>query len=401
MEDQSNSQRAMQQNGCLQQQHQGGTELQHLNMDGSGGGNFGANTSTMFQQQQQNPDTNSHNQNGGVISNSNGNNSLNISAEIKRLQQLHQLNAGGNPSNALLMNPGSGSHDPSAFLQSMLAAQNGGDQQQKTNLSGNNNRFENSLAGGGSNGNPMIGSNTNNTMPAPTPANAPAQNAINPMQLPSNFLNDARLLMAQNQVFQNQGMPFAMMPPQQPQQQQGRGATGQNQEMPLPSPHSLFHRDGSRRMRGGVIEPFPEKLHRLLMEVEAAGRSDVISFVASGRAFAIHKADKFFKEIVPLYFRQSRLSSFKRQLNLYGFELINTGPARGGYYHELFVREKPELCRRMRRVAVKVGSDAKKAHKSVDPIMDTKPKAEDGGHPPIHVAEHLSNHQHGDFHGES
>lgn len=131
-------------------------------------------------------------------------------------------------------------------------------------------------------------------------------------------------------------------------------------DMALPSPHSLFHRDGSRRMRGGVIEPFPEKLHRLLLEVEAAGRADVISFVAGGRAFAIHKPEKFFKEIVPLYFRQSRLSSFKRQLNLYGFELINTGPARGGYYHELFVKDRPELCRRMRRVAVKVtpkGSD--------------------------------------------
>lgn len=85
-----------------------------------------------------------------------------------------------------------------------------------------------------------------------------------------------------------------------------------------------------------------------------SGRSDVISFVANGRAFAIHKPDKFFKEIVPLYFRQSRLSSFKRQLNLYGFELINTGPSRGGYFHELFVKDRPELCRRMRRVAVKV-----------------------------------------------
>ena len=132
---------------------------------------------------------------------------------------------------------------------------------------------------------------------------------------------------------------------------------GSTPEIPLPSPHSLFHRDGSRRMRGGVIEPFPEKLHRLLLEVEAAGRGDVISFMASGRAFCIHKPDQFFKEIVPLYFRQSRLSSFKRQLNLYGFELINTGPARGGYYHELFIKDHPELCRRMRRVAVKVGKE--------------------------------------------
>ena len=89
----------------------------------------------------------------------------------------------------------------------------------------------------------------------------------------------------------------------------------------------------------------------------------MISFVANGRAFAIHKPDKFFKEIVPLYFRQSRLSSFKRQLNLYGFELINTGPSRGGYFHELFVEDRPEMCRRMRRVAVKVsGSGGGKDH---------------------------------------
>lgn len=163
---------------------------------------------------------------------------------------------------------------------------------------------------------------------------------INPLGLTHpGLLQDARLLLAQSQL----GCLFS-----------GQSSTAP--EVPLPSPHSLFHRDGSRRMRGSVIEPFPEKLHRLLTEVEAAGRSDVISFVANGRAFAVHKPDTFFKEIVPLYFRQSRLSSFKRQLNLYGFELINTGPSRGGYFHELFVREKPELCRRMRRVAVKLSN---------------------------------------------
>jgi HSF-type DNA-binding len=138
---------------------------------------------------------------------------------------------------------------------------------------------------------------------------------------------------------------------------QGNGMNIQSlnrQPFALPSPHELTLGFDHRRMRGGVIEPFPEKLHRLLTEVEAACLSDVISFIAGGKAFAIHKPDKFFKEIVPKYFRQSRLSSFKRQLNLYGFELINTGPARGGYYHDLFVKDHPELCRRMRRVAVKV-----------------------------------------------
>jgi len=264
MDDHSNTQRTMHQQiqGLQQQQHQhsGGTEQNHQHLDGSS--NFGGSPSAnlyqshqqqqqmqqQMQQQQQNrhsPDLNNQGQSGGY--NPNGtNNSLNISNEIKRLQQLHQLSTGGgNPS--LLMNSGSSSHDPAtaAFLQSMLAA----DSQQKANLNANNNRFENQLTGGA-----IISSNTNNAVPAPSSANAPTNNSM-PMQLPSNFLNDARLLMAQNQAFQqSQGMPFAMMPQQQPQQQQ---AIGTNQEMPLPSPHSLFHRDGSRRMRGGVIEPFP------------------------------------------------------------------------------------------------------------------------------------------------
>jgi hypothetical protein len=123
----------------------------------------------------------------------------------------------------------------------------------------------------------------------------------------------------------------------------------------LPIPSELdFNKTEGRVMKGGVIEPFPEKLHRLLLEVEAAGKADIISFIANGRAFAIHKPDKFCDEIVPRYFRQSRYNSFKRQLNLYDFMLINSGPHRGGYYHKSFIKNRPDLCRNMRRVAVKV-----------------------------------------------
>lgn len=286
MDEQANSQStAHQPNGAgtgLQVGGVGGTHQQQQQLDGSGG-NFGANASmspSMFQPQQQeernSPDSNNlNNANNGGANNANTG-ALNISNEIKRLQQLHQLGAaGGNPSNALLMNPGSsGIHDPAtaAFLQSMLAA----DSQQKANQGGtsNSNRFESALTGGGASGNMLASNNTNNSsMSASTSGDASSQsNAVNSMaatmQLPSNFLNDARLLMAQNQMFQNaQGggvLPFAMMPPP-PQQQQSQdqqqlraaAAAGTNPEMPLPSPHSLFHRDGSRRMRGGVIEPFP------------------------------------------------------------------------------------------------------------------------------------------------
>eukprot|EP00539_Tryblionella_compressa_P002521 CAMPEP_0178746380 /NCGR_PEP_ID=MMETSP0744-20121128/7778_1 /TAXON_ID=913974 /ORGANISM="Nitzschia punctata, Strain CCMP561" /LENGTH=418 /DNA_ID=CAMNT_0020399587 /DNA_START=156 /DNA_END=1412 /DNA_ORIENTATION=+ len=277
-------------------------------MMGMGNQNMGGNSNIP----NMNSMMNAMNNNAQAQMNMNAMNMNNFNlGELKRLQQLQQLQQASNNAaaqNPLLVPPSAHpQQDPSAaILQSYL--------DQKIQSS----RFGELGMGGGMGG--LQGASLQGT----------GLQGQNPM------LGGANLLMM------NQG------------NMGGAGLGNASNEVPLPSPHSLFHRDGSRRMRGGVIEPFPEKLHRLLLEVEAAGRGDVISFVANGRAFAIHKPEKFFKEIVPLYFRQSRLSSFKRQLNLYGFELINTGPARGGYYHELFVKDRPELCRRMRRVAVKV-----------------------------------------------
>lgn len=99
-------------------------------------------------------------------------------------------------------------------------------------------------------------------------------------------------------------------------------------------------------------EPFPERLRRLLLEVETVGRSDVISFL-NDDTFRIHNPVTFFEEVVPQYFRQSKLTSFKRQLKLYGFELINHGPNKGGYRHKLFSKKNPDLCKEMKRIAIK------------------------------------------------
>lgn len=102
----------------------------------------------------------------------------------------------------------------------------------------------------------------------------------------------------------------------------------------------------------GRGEPFPEKVHRLLRDVEFVGRGDVVSFVADD-TFRIHDPATFFREVVPQYFRQSKLTSFKRQLKLYGFELLTKGHNIGGYRHKLFSKKDPALCRTMKRVAIK------------------------------------------------
>jgi hypothetical protein len=90
----------------------------------------------------------------------------------------------------------------------------------------------------------------------------------------------------------------------------------------------------------------------MLRETEEAGESDLISFFPHGRAFAIHHVERFCREVMPRYFKQSRLSSFQRQLNLYGFTRITSGPDTGGYYHELFLKGRPALVIHMRRGGV-------------------------------------------------
>jgi HSF-type DNA-binding len=42
-------------------------------------------------------------------------------------------------------------------------------------------------------------------------------------------------------------------------------------------------------------------------------------------------------------------ASFQRQLNLYGFKSMSQGPDKGGYYHELFLRGRPDLAARITR----------------------------------------------------
>lgn len=53
----------------------------------------------------------------------------------------------------------------------------------------------------------------------------------------------------------------------------------------------------SHNSRGGVTEPFPEKVHRMLTDAEANGSDHICSFRPHGRAFAIHDQDKFVKDI--------------------------------------------------------------------------------------------------------
>lgn len=96
-----------------------------------------------------------------------------------------------------------------------------------------------------------------------------------------------------------------------------------------------------------------EKLHVMLSSVEHDGNSHIVSWQAHGRCFVVHKPKEFVSTVMPKYFRQTKLTSFQRQLNLYGFCRLTSGRDRGGYYHELFLRGRPFLCKRMMRTRIK------------------------------------------------
>ena len=110
-----------------------------------------------------------------------------------------------------------------------------------------------------------------------------------------------------------------------------------------------------RSNRGGVKMLFPEKLHQLLSLPESEVDPGIISWASHGRCFLVHHPREFTRELMPKYFSHNAITSFQRQLNLYGFKRITKSGSKdqGAYYHELFLRGRPALCRRMRRQKIK------------------------------------------------
>lgn len=81
----------------------------------------------------------------------------------------------------------------------------------------------------------------------------------------------------------------------------------------------------------------------------------IISWQHHGRCFKVHDIKAFENEVLPHFFPQQRkYASFRRQLSIYGFKrLLKTGSDQNGYYHEMFLRGKPYLCRLIPRVVKK------------------------------------------------
>ena len=101
-------------------------------------------------------------------------------------------------------------------------------------------------------------------------------------------------------------------------------------------------------------------MHAILTNPDLA---DVVGWAPHGRSWRILKPRDFEIRVLPKYFEHSKLSSFVRQANGWGFRRLSQGYDKNAYYHEYFLRAMPWLCKKMRRPKV-----AEK--KAVDPEME-------------------------------
>lgn len=95
--------------------------------------------------------------------------------------------------------------------------------------------------------------------------------------------------------------------------------------------------------------PFPLQLYKLLELAEESGDTDIVSWLPCGTAFRVHDRDKFAKKFMKTFFKQSVFKSFLRQLNMWGFQRVVDGSAKGAYQHHLFRRGEPDRCHGMVR----------------------------------------------------
>jgi hypothetical protein len=64
------------------------------------------------------------------------------------------------------------------------------------------------------------------------------------------------------------------------------------------------------------------------------------------------KPREFEVRVIPLYFEHAKFSSFIRQANGWGFRRVIQGRDRNSYYHEMFLRGLPHLCKNMKRPGI-------------------------------------------------
>lgn len=112
---------------------------------------------------------------------------------------------------------------------------------------------------------------------------------------------------------------------------------------------TFFNKHTDTRETLSKPEAFPFKIYRMLHECEKKGGDHIVSWTSTGNSFTIYDNDKFVEQIMPRYFTSNRMTSFQRQLNLYGFRRSLRGQEKGSYYHKDFAKGQRNRCLGIKR----------------------------------------------------
>lgn len=103
---------------------------------------------------------------------------------------------------------------------------------------------------------------------------------------------------------------------------------------------------------------FPQKLYALMHHDD---NYESVAWLDHGKSFRILNPDRFSNEVIPKYFKHAKLTSFQRQLNLYGFRRITKGEDQGAYFHPKFQHERQDLLDEIRRLPNKSALQSERA----------------------------------------
>ncbi|KAJ3639734.1 hypothetical protein Zmor_003075 [Zophobas morio] len=115
----------------------------------------------------------------------------------------------------------------------------------------------------------------------------------------------------------------------------------------------------------------PAFLGKLWKMVNDPSTDHLICWSPSGTSFVIPNQAQFWYELLPLYYKHNNMSSFVRQLNMYGFHKLST--VENGtmdsdkdeiqFSHPFFLRDQPELLRNIKRKATTSKASNENANK--------------------------------------